>query len=52
MKDNCSPPNCNCKMWTENEIFMVIPCSLTCENYLYVLEETKKAKHPIVYKKL
>ena len=39
---------CGCETWTENNIFYVKPCSLTCERYLYAIEQSKKHGNKII----
>lgn len=38
---------CGCVMETVNDTFYYRPCSLLCQYYLYVVEQTKLAGNPI-----
>ena len=39
---------CGCKMWTEDKIFYIKPCSLDCEYYKYAVDESKKHGNKII----
>jgi hypothetical protein len=41
---------CGCQIWTQNDQFIIDPCSLTCENYLYAVAQTKRAGNPLHYR--
>lgn len=43
---------CGCEMEKQGNAFMVKPCSLTCEYYLYVLEQSKRKNTPVIYMKV
>ena len=47
MKEKLDVP-CGCKMWTENGVFTIIPCSIECKYYLYVIEQSKKQGNKII----
>lgn len=39
--------SCGCVMWTQEDIFVYVPCAFTCENYQYMLGASARAGHPI-----
>ncbi len=43
---------CGCVMERRGSTFYVKPCSLTCEYYLYSIEESKKRGNIIIVKNI
>jgi hypothetical protein len=40
---------CGCEIWNQNDQFVIDPCSLTCENYTYVVRQSKARGNPVRY---
>lgn len=38
---------CGCGIGNVDDSFVIEPCSMTCENYLYAIAETKRQGKPI-----
>lgn len=47
--------SCGCETWNQmyqgNKFFMMRPCSLTCENYRYAVDESRRQGVALEYRK-
>lgn len=43
---------CGCVMGNDEKVFFISPCSLVCENYFWVVEESRKHGNEIMYIKV
>lgn len=41
---------CGCQSWTQQGVFLIAPCSQTCEFYAWCLKESKKAGNDVRYR--
>lgn len=46
-RDDIETLDCGCRIGTVSDTFVIEPCSLTCQWYLYVVAETQRQGKPI-----
>lgn len=42
---------CGCKHWTSRSEFFYVPCSMTCEFYLFAIRRSREIGTPVVYRR-
>lgn len=42
--------DCGCEIWTQDQAFVIDPCSATCENYRNALQMSRERANTIQYR--